>query len=143
MFILTFAEEKTQVVFFGRFATEQRTQCGKGPKTFVFLGLKHVCGVDRGGKFAVVRIPSVKSCGTCLARTHEGWVRHMHWKRRDQQRHLHVMLTGFYQYLGLHHCQRKLQWVMREVQRHRLYWSYLASRSWFELPYPKTVRATV
>lgn len=154
-FNLTLAEEKTQVMLFGRFAREQRAKYGKRPKTFEFLGLKHVCGVDRGGHFAVIRIPSVKSCRKFLARTHEWLIRHTHWKRRDQQRHLHVMLTGFYQYFGLHHCQRKLQWVMREVQRqwirtlrrqsqrHRLYWSYLGSRSWFELPYPKTVHQTV
>ncbi len=51
------------------------------------------------------------------------------------------MLRGFYQYFGLHHCQRKLdlirhevqlQWVRvlrRRSQRHRMYWSYLNSRS--------------
>jgi len=97
----------------------------------------------------------VQSCRKFLARTREWLVRHMHWKRRDQQRHLHVMLTGFYQYFGLHHCQRKLEWIRKEVQlqwirtlrwqsqRHRLYWSYLLSRSWFELPYPRTVHQTV
>jgi hypothetical protein len=65
------------------------------------------------------------------------------------------MLTGFYQYFGLHHCQRKLEWVRQQVQlqwirtlrrqshRHQLYWSYLLSRAWFELPYPKTVHQTV
>ena len=79
----------------------------------------------------------------------------MHWKRRDQQRHLSTMLRGFYQYFALHHCERKLLWVFREVQRqwirslrrrsqrHRLFWSYLASRAWFELPYPKTLHPTV
>ncbi len=27
-----------------------------------FLGFKHVCGTDRRGRFAVIRVPSVKSC---------------------------------------------------------------------------------
>ena len=65
------------------------------------------------------------------------------------------MLRGFYQYFALHHCERKLLWVFREVQRqwirslrrrsqrHRLFWSYLASRAWFELPYPKTLHPMV
>jgi len=55
----------------------------------------------------------------------------------------------------LSHCQKKLNWLRNEVllqwvrvlrrrsQRHRLYWSYLRSRSWFELPYPATLHATV
>ena len=72
----------------------------------------------------------------------------MHWKRRDQQRHLREMIRGFYQYFRLHHCQEKLDWIRREVQlqwrrtlrqqsqRHRLHWSYLASREWFKLPLP-------
>jgi hypothetical protein len=80
--------------------------------------------------------------------SHEWLVRHMHWIRRDQQRHLREMLRGFYQYFRLHHCQEKLDWIRREVQRqwrrtlrqqsqrHRLHWSYLASREWFKLPLP-------
>lgn len=65
------------------------------------------------------------------------------------------MLRGFYQYFGLHHCERKLHWLRREVQmqwvrtlrrqsqRRRLYWSYLNSRAWFELPYAHTSHPTV
>ncbi|MGH8522872.1 MAG: hypothetical protein ACREXY_01205 [Gammaproteobacteria bacterium] len=64
----------------------------------------------------MIRLPSVKSCRKFRAHVHEGLVRHMHWKRRDQQRHLQTMLRGFYQYFGLHHCQKKLSWVLREVQ---------------------------
>ncbi len=154
-FNLTLAEDKTQVMLFGRYATERSAWSAQRPKTFEFLGLKHVCGVGQYGQFALIRLPSVKSCRKFLARTREWLGRHMHWKRRDQQRHLRVMLTGFYQYFGLQHCQRKLLWVMREVQRqwirtlrqrsqrHRLFWSYLASRTWFELPYPTTVHRMV
>jgi RNA-directed DNA polymerase len=147
-FNLELAEEKTRLLLFGRFAAERRAVCGQRPETFEFLGFKHVCGVDRGGRFALIRIPSVRSCRKFLARTHEWLVRHMHWKRRDQQRHLQAMLRGFYQYFGLHHCQKKLGWTLHEVQlqwrrtlrrqsqRHQLYWCYLTSRSWFELPCP-------
>jgi len=64
--------------------------------------------VDRSGKFALVRIPSVRSCRKFLARVREWLGKHSHWKRRDQQKHLQLMLRGFYQYFGLHHCERKL-----------------------------------
>src|SRR2546428_349081 len=89
------------------------------------------------------------------ARTHEWLTGHRHWKRRDQQRQLRIMLAGFYQYFGLHHCKPKLDWVRREVQlqwvrvlrrrsqRHRLYWCYLLRREWFALPYARPVHAGI
>lgn len=147
-FNLELAEEKTRLLLFGRFAAERCAQVGRRPETFEFLGFKHVCGADRGGRFAVIRMPSVKSCRKFLARTHEWLVRHMHWQRRAQQRHLRDMLRGFYQYFRLHHCQKKLDWIRHEVQlqwrrtlrkqsqRHRLHWSYLATCEWFKLPLP-------
>ncbi len=105
--------------------------------------------------FAVIRLPSRKSCRKFLARTKEWLSGHRHWKRRDQQRQLTAMLRGFYQYFGLHHCKPRLDAVRREVvlqwirvlrrrsQRHRLFWCYLQRCSWFELPYAETRHATV
>jgi hypothetical protein len=66
-----------------------------------------------------------------------------------------IRLQGFYRYFALHHCKRKLDWVRGEVerqwmhtmrqqsQRHRLYWSYLKSRTWFELPYAETLHPAI
>ena len=137
-FNLELAEEKTRLLPFGRFAAERSERHGKRPETFEFLGFKHVCGVDRRGRFAVIRLPA-------------------HWQRRAQQRHLGTMLVGFYQYFRLHHCQKKLDWIRHEVQlqwrrtlrqqsqRHRLHWSYLATRDWFKLPLPprRTLHPTI
>src|ERR1019366_4150861 len=53
-FNLELAEEKTRLLLFGRFATERRIRNGQKAETFEFLGFKHVCGVDRGGRFAVI-----------------------------------------------------------------------------------------
>jgi len=154
-FSLELAPEKTRMLLFGRFARETKAEYGEKPETFEFLGFMHVCGTDANGKTAIVRIPSTKSCRKFLDRTHEWLVRHMHWKRRDQQRHLASMLRGFYQYFALHHCASKLYWLFNEVvrqwcrslrrrsQRHRMFWSYLKSRSWFELPRPKLLHPSV
>jgi group II intron reverse transcriptase/maturase len=145
-FNLELAEEKTRLLLFGRFAAAMRAKQGLRPETFEFLGFKHVCGADQSGKFALIRIPSVKSCRKFLIRTHEWLRQHKHWLKREQQHHLSVMLRGFYQYFALHHCVRKLSWLRyavqrqwagilrRRSQRHRLTWQYLASRTWFELP---------
>lgn len=154
-FNLALAEEKTRLLLFGRFARERKAEYAAKPETFEFLGFKHVCGIDRSGKFALVRIPGQKSCRKFLARTKDWLKSHRHWKRRDQQRHLTMLLRGFYQYFALHHCKPKLDWVRCEVQRqwmralrrrsqrHRLFWSYLKSRAWFELPYAETLHPTV
>ncbi len=103
-FNLELAEDKTRLLLFGRFAAAARRKHGQRPETFEFLGFKHVCGVDRAGRFAVIRIPSTKSRRKFLARTREWLHKHRHWKKREQQHHLSVMLRGFYQYFGLHHC---------------------------------------
>ena len=149
-FNLELAEEKTRLLLFGRFAAATRLRCGRSPEAFEFLGFKHVCGTDRRGRFTVIRIPSVRSCRKFLARVREWLLQHMHWSRREQQSHLRSMLHGFYQYFGLYHCQKKLGWIYCEVQRqwrralcrqgqrHRLHWSYLATRDWFKLPPPPT-----
>jgi len=154
-FNLELAEEKTRLLLFGRFAAARKAEYSERPDTFDFLGFTHVCGTDRHGVFAVIRLPSRKSCRKFLARTKEWLSGHRHWKRRDQQRQLTAMLRGFYQYFGLHHCKPRLDAVRREVvlqwirvlrrrsQRHRLFWCYLQRCSWFELPYAATRHATV
>jgi RNA-directed DNA polymerase len=154
-FYLALADDKTRMLLFGRFAADRKAEYDERPETFDFLGFTHVCGTDRRGKFAVVRLPSRKSCRKFLARTKEWLSDHRHWKRRDQQRQLTTMLRGFFQYFGLHHCKRRLdavrhevqlQWIRvlrRRSQRHRLFWSYLTNSAWFELPYAETRHATV
>ena len=154
-FGLELAPEKTRLISFGRFARGDKAGYGEKPETFDFLGFKHVCGVDNKGKFALIRIPAQKSCRKFLDRVHEWLTGHMHWKRRDQQKQLTLMLNGFYQYFALYHCKSKLdsirwevvnQWVRclrRRSQRHRMYWCYLKSRQWFELPYAKTLHPNV
>ena len=154
-FNLELAEDKTRLLLFGRFAAATRRKHGQRPETFEFLGFKHACGMDRAGRFSLIRIPCAKSCSKFLARTREWLLRHRHWKRREQQQHLSVMLRGFYQYFALHHCSHKLSWIRHEVQRqwmhalrcrsqrHRLSWIRLSDRSWFELPFARTLHPTV
>jgi len=155
-FGLELAEEKTRRILFGRFAGVTCLRHGLGrPATFEFLGFKHVCGVDRAGRFALIRIPSVKSCRKFLARTREWILHNRHWRRWEQQEHLTKMLRGFYQYFGLHHCERKLNWVRQQVQRQwisalnrrgqrrRTNWTRLKDRPWFKLPFAQNLHPMV
>jgi transposase InsO family protein len=62
---------------------------------------------------------------------------------------------GFYQYFGLHHCERKLSWVRQQVQRQwisalnrrgqrrRTNWTRLQDRPWFELPWAQNLHPMV
>jgi group II intron reverse transcriptase/maturase len=154
-FRLELAEEKTRRLVFGRFAKERLAQEGRKPEAFEFLGFKHVCGMDRKGKFSVVRIPSQRSCRKFLDRTRSWLGEHMHWKVRDQRKRLSRMLAGFYQYFALPHCTSKLYWVQGEVlrqwhrvlrrrsQRSKTHWSYLRMKDWFTLPTPVSLHANV
>ena len=147
-FGLELAEEKTRRILFGRFAASTRQRYGQGrPETFEFLGFKHVSGTDRSGHFALIRIPSAKSCRKFLLRTREWIFEHRHWRRWEQQQHLTKMLRGFYQYFALHHCERKLSWVRQQVQRQwisalnrrgqrrKTNWTRLKACPWFDLPW--------
>ncbi len=146
-FSLELAAEKTRMLQFGKFARSNLAKKSLKPETFTFLGFEHICGTDKNGKFALVRIPSKKSCRSFLDRTKEWLNKHIHWRRVDQRVQLSVMLIGFYRYFGLNHCKPKLdcihfevkrQWrraIKRQSQRHAVFWSYLRSKSWFSLPY--------
>ena len=145
---LELAEEKTRLVRFGRFA-------GKEAETFDFLGFTHVCGRDRRGRFAVIRIPRRKAVRKFLDRVKQWLKAHRHWSPHSQQKYLSSMLRGFYQYFGLYHCTPKLGYVLGEVQRqwarslwrrsqrHRLPWDALVKKAWFQLPQPQVVHRAV
>lgn len=73
-FRLELAPEKTRLIIFGRFVKERKMEYGEKPETFDFLGFKHVCGTDNNGKFALIRVPTVKSCRKFLDRVH-AWLK--------------------------------------------------------------------
>ena len=59
---LEFAEDKTRLLEFGRFASENRNKKGIGkPETFDFLGFTHYCSKsNKNGKLRVKRKTSKK-----------------------------------------------------------------------------------
>ena len=61
-FHLELNAEKTRLIEFGRFASENRARRGFGkPETFDFLGFTHICDKSRNGKFIVGRQTKRKS----------------------------------------------------------------------------------
>ena len=58
---LEFAEDKTKLIEFGRFAMRDSNRKGKKrPDTFDFLGFTHYCSTNRNGKFRIKRKTSKK-----------------------------------------------------------------------------------
>lgn len=58
---LKFAEDKTRLIEFGRYASERRKKKGlEKPETFDFLGFTHYCSRSKNGKFRVKRKTSRK-----------------------------------------------------------------------------------
>lgn len=135
----------SRLLTFGRSAEER---LGRRPETFDFLGFKHVCGKDLKGRFALIRIPSTKSCRKFLHQVKAWLAAHPHWSKREQQTQLAVMLRGFYQYFSLPHSQPRLKWAWHQVhalwlktlwqqsQRSKATWKALKGASWFRLPRP-------
>ncbi len=147
-FGLKLAPAKTRRIVFGRFARERLGERGEKPREFVFLGFRHICGEDRRGRFAVIRLPSRAALRRFTDRVREWLWDHMHWKVRDHHKRLTAMLHGFYAYFALPHCGATLfgvhqqvmrRWrklLMRRSQRSRTHWSYLKKQPWFQLPTP-------
>lgn len=151
-FNLTLAEEKTNLLPFGRRHWRRRQS---HPYHFDFLGFRHYLGTDRKGRMAVVRLPSPKSVRKFLAEV-GAWLRqHMHDRPQNQQAALTRKLQGFYQYFSLWHTYRKLSVVRREVlklwkrtlerrsQRGTRTWARWERHPWFSLPEPKLLHRTV
>lgn len=78
--------EKTRLIEFGRFATENREKRGEGkPETFNFLGFTHICGKSLKGKFLVIRNTITKRLRAKLQEVKEELLR---------RRHEHVAVLG-------------------------------------------------
>jgi group II intron reverse transcriptase/maturase len=132
-FNLRLQDDKTRLIEFGRFATENRKRRGDGkPESFAFLGFLHVCDRTSEGKFIVLRQTLRKRMQAKLKAIKVELRRRLqnpipvvgHWLRS--------VLLGHYQYFGVPRNGRKLaafqyqvRWLWyralcRWSQRHRL-----------------------
>lgn len=99
MFYLEVAEDKTKIIPFGRFASEQCRRNGrKKPQTFDFLGFTHYCGKNRHGKFHLKRKTSAKKMRAKLKECKE-------WLKANRNIDIEVImdrlnrsLKGYYNY---------------------------------------------
>jgi group II intron reverse transcriptase/maturase len=98
-FGLELNEEKTRLIRFGRFAAFNRAERGEGkPEAFTFLGLQHLCGKNRRGRFEVRRITDGKRRRRKLQELKQELRRRMHVPIAKVGEWLRSVLRGYYQY---------------------------------------------
>lgn len=91
--------EKTRLIEFGRFAESSRKDRGQGPpETFDFLGLTHICGRTRDGKFKVKRRTVAKRMRARLAAIKRELRRRMHRPVGETGVWLRSVVRGYYHY---------------------------------------------
>lgn len=100
---LEFAEDKTRLIEFGRFAKENRKRKGLGkPETFDFLGFTHYCSESKKtGKFRVKRKTSKKKLKKAISEF-KTWIKENRNKKlNDIIVSVKKKLTGHYNYYGI------------------------------------------
>ena len=119
-FELELHPDKTRLIEFGRFATENRRQRGLGkPETFAFLGFTHYCTKDRKERFQMGRKPVSKRTKRTLKRIKEELRRRMHRNLQETTRWLGQVLDGWLNYFAVPTSYRYLG---RFVQRLKVLW---------------------
>ena len=134
--------EKTRLIEFGRFATENRKKRGEGkPETFNFLGLTHICGTNyQTGKFTIHRKTIGKRMAAKLKDIRAQLCKRMHMRVPGTVRWLQQVVRGYFQYhaipgncarLGAFRDEVLRSWLKalrRRSQRHRMSWERFKAR---------------
>lgn len=99
---LELAEEKTQLLRFGRFARRDCQRLGEGsPGTFDFLGFTHYCGQSRAKRFKLKRRTAKKKF-KAKVRDLKNWFHlHLTTPLSEVWTSLNAKLRGHYQYYGI------------------------------------------
>lgn len=128
---------KTRLIEFGKYAGANRWERGLTgkPETFAFLGLTHVCGRSRAGRFLLLRHTERRRMTAKLRAVAQELQRRRHQSIMEQGRWLQAVIRGHVAYYGVptnahrtaafrtqaaRHWQRALH---RRSQRHRLPWA--------------------
>ena len=111
--------DKTRLIEFGRFATENRRKRNQGkPETFQFLGFTHIVGKSRtNGKFTVVRNTAKKRFCKKLQEVKDQLRQRMNRSVPEVGKWLGSVLRGHYQYYGVPSNYKKLEAFHYQVKR--------------------------
>jgi group II intron reverse transcriptase/maturase len=141
-FGLELAEEKTRILEFGRFATENRRTRGEGkPETFSFLGFTFYCSMDGRRRFYRVKVRTDRKKIISKLKKLNMWLKeHRHYRLKDIIGRLNQSLRGHYQYYGVTDNTKSLErfldtvrkllfkWLNRRSQRRSYTWEAFNTR---------------
>jgi group II intron reverse transcriptase/maturase len=147
-FALELHPEKTRLIAFGRYALDRRRERGLtgAPETFNFLGLTHICGRSRSGKFLLHRHTERKRMVAKLHEVSTGLRRRRHQPIAEQGVWLGAVVRGHCAYYGVptnsdaiaaFRTQATRLWkrsLQRRGQRPRLNWGRMRRYSARWLP---------
>lgn len=134
-FGLALHRDKTRLIEFGRFASQNSASHGKGkPDTFNFLGFTHICGVTRKGWFTIRRKTIGKKLKLKLQQVKSELRSRMHDPIPEQGAYLRSVVAGHTRYYGVplnshsisifrkEVCRMWLRSLRRRSHKHRLTW---------------------
>jgi len=111
--------EKTRLIEFGKYAAEQRKRGGLGkPETFDFLGLTHICGRTRNGKFLLRRQTMRKRMRAKLLEVKNELKRRRHLPISEQGSWLAGILRGYLAYHAVPTNIRPMSQFRTQMIRH-------------------------
>jgi RNA-directed DNA polymerase len=152
-FELELHPEKTRVMGFGRFESENARRQNRRANTFDFLGFTHYCGKSRRGKFIVGRKTSRKKF-RMKCKEMNAWLKSVRnvAKVKEWWPVLAAKLRGHYQYYGVSGnmmwlkryygiaIRLVLKWLNRRSQRKSFNWSgFIDYLNRYPLPTPRIV----
>ncbi len=128
-FGLELHDDKTRLLRFGRFATQQLARRGeKGkPGTFDFLGFTHMCAKTKEGRFYLRRQSSTKRMRATLAEIKRQLRLRMHASTATQGAWLRRVVQGWLNYHAIPSNIRHLHAFRTEVAK--MWWQVLRRRS--------------
>jgi RNA-directed DNA polymerase len=118
-FGLELHSEKTRLIEFGRFASENRARRGEGkPETFAFLGFTHISGKRRSdGRFTVQRQSLAQRLRAKVKEVREWLMAHRHDPVPDMGRWLRSVVRGYFNYHAVPGNWQALETFRRETGR--------------------------
>jgi group II intron reverse transcriptase/maturase len=110
--------DKTRLLEFGPFAQENRKRRGQGkPETFNFLGLTHICGQTRAGRFTVLRQTMRKRLQAKLGEVKAELRRRLHDRVPAVGKWLRAVVAGHFRYYGVPTNYAALALFRSQVER--------------------------
>lgn len=117
-FHLELHPDKTRLFRFGAFAAARQRERGLGkPSTFDFLGLTHICGRSRQGRFVLLRHSSKKRMRAKLRAVREELLRRRHLPVTKQGAWLASVVRGYFAYHAVPTNGRRLASFRYQVVR--------------------------